>query len=90
MNLLEFWNFGHKKLFYIQIPIMVYVLFLLMAMRLNFFMDVVTALAFGYIVYALIYSKREFIDNFLLNPKKNIQEWVKRNRDDSTSTNPNW
>lgn len=62
MNLLEFWNFGFKKLFYIQIPIMIFVMFLLLAMRLNFFMDVVTALAFGYIVYSLIYSKKEPID----------------------------
>jgi len=58
MNLLEFWNFGYKRLFYAQIPIMIYVFFFLMAMRLNFFMDVVTGLAFGYIVYTLIYSKK--------------------------------
>jgi hypothetical protein len=48
---------------------MIFVMFLLLAMRLNFFMDVVTALAFGYIVYSLIYSKKEPIDAFLLNPK---------------------
>jgi hypothetical protein len=58
MNLLEFLNYGYKKLFYIQIPIMIFVMFLLLAMRLNFFMDVITALAFGYIVYSLIYSKK--------------------------------
>lgn len=60
---------------------MIFVIFLLLAMRLNFFMDVVTALAFGYIVYTLIYSKREIIDRFLLNPKKTISEWINRNGD---------
>lgn len=73
MNLLEFWYSGYKKLFYAQIPLMVYVIFLLMAMRLNFFMDVVTAMAFGYIVYTLIYSKKQFIDDFLLNPGSKIK-----------------
>jgi len=62
MNLLEFWYNGYKKLFYAQIPIMIYVIFLLLAMRLNFFMDIVTALAFGYIVYSLIYCKKNSID----------------------------
>lgn len=33
-------------------------MFLLLAMRLNFFMDIVTALAFGYIIYTLIDTKR--------------------------------
>lgn len=73
MNLMEFWYNGHKKLFYAQIPIMIYVLFLLLAMRLNFFMDIVTALAFGYVVYSLIYSQKNSIDDFLLNPKHKIK-----------------
>lgn len=50
-------------------------------------MDVVTALAFGYIVYTLIYSKREPIDRFLLNPKKTISEWIKRNDDEEGERN---
>ncbi len=89
MNLLEFWNFGHKKLFYAQIPIMIFVMFLLLAMRLNFFMDVVTALAFGYIVYSLIYSKKKPIDAFLLNPKEKLTAWIRKNEDESASTNQN-
>lgn len=64
---------------------MVYVLFLLLAMRLNFFMDVVTALAFGYIVYSLLYCKKNFIDDFLLNPKLKIKEWVNKNKDEDAS-----
>ena len=51
-------------------------MFLLLAMQLNFFMDVITSLAFGYIVYTLIDSKRESIDNFLLNPKTTINKWL--------------
>ena len=90
MNLLEFWNFGYKKFFYAQIPIMIFVMFLLLAMRLNFFMDVVTALAFGYIVYSLIYSKKEPIDAFLLNPKEKFTAWIRKNEDESSPNNQNW
>lgn len=68
INLLEFWTYGYKKLFIAQACIMVYVLFLLLAMRLNFFMDVITGLAFGYISYTLLNLKRKPIDEFLLNP----------------------
>ena len=52
-------------------------------MRLNFFMDIVTALAFGYIVYSLIYSKKESIDSFLLNPKEKFWGWVRKNEEES-------
>lgn len=45
-------------MFYAQIGIMIYVIFFLLAMRLNFFMDIVTGLAFGYIVYTLLDTKR--------------------------------
>jgi hypothetical protein len=76
MNLLEFWKNGYKKLFYAQIIIMVYVMFLLTAMKLNFFMDIITALAFGYTVYSLFYAKKEAIDSFLLNPKQTINKWL--------------
>ena len=63
-----------------QIGILIYVVFLLLAMRLNFFMDIVTGLAFGYIVYTLINLKGEKIDNFVLNPIQNINYWLsKRN-----------
>ena len=63
-----------------QIGILIYVVFLLLAMRLNFFMDIVTGLAFGYIVYTLINLKGEKIDNFVLNPIQNINSWLsKRN-----------
>lgn len=55
INLLEFWYNGYKKLFLIQVIILIFVQFLLLAMRLNFFMDVITAMAFGYIVYSLLY-----------------------------------
>lgn len=89
MNLLEFWNYGYKKIFYAQIPIMIYVMFLLLAMRLNFFMDIITALAFGYIVYMLIDTKKQVIDKFLLNPKSTIQQWVNKKKDETASTNNN-
>ena len=87
MNLLEFWHHGYKKLFITQIPLMIFVVFLLLAMRLNFFMDVITAMAFSYIVYSLIYSRKDSIDSFLLNPKQKINEWVNRNKDDISTVN---
>lgn len=86
MNLMEYWYNGYKKLFYAQIPIMIYVIFFLLAMRLNFFMDIVTALAFGYVVYSLIYAKKDSIDDFLLNPKHKIKEWINRKQNDDSST----
>ncbi len=69
---------------------MIFVVFLLLAMRLNFFMDVITAMAFSYIVYSLIYSRKDSIDSFLLNPKQKINEWVNRNKDDISTVNNDW
>lgn len=62
ISLLEFWTYQYKKIFIAQACIMIYVVFLLLAMRLNFFMDIVTGLAFGYIVYTLLNIKRKHID----------------------------
>ena len=49
-------------------------------------MDIVTALAFGYVVYSLIYAKKDSIDDFLLNPKHKIKEWINRKQNDDSST----
>lgn len=39
-------------------------------------MDIVTALAFGYIVYTLIDTKRSLIDSFLIDPRGTIKKWI--------------
>jgi len=44
----------YKKLMWIQTGILVYCLFLLLTMRQNFFMDVMTALVFGHFVFVFV------------------------------------
>lgn len=65
LNLLEFYEKKHKKLFVMQIVIMMYVIFVLMSTRQNFFMDVSTALVFTHYVYYFINDRIESIDGFI-------------------------
>lgn len=44
---------------------MVYVIFVLMSMRQNFFMDIATALIFTHYVYYFINDRIESIDKFV-------------------------
>jgi len=54
LNLLELYEKGHKKLFVVQIVVLVYVTWVLLSMRQNFFMDIVTAAIFTHYVYYFI------------------------------------
>lgn len=53
------------KLFKVQIAILIYVIFVLMSARQNFFMDITTALLFTHYVYYFINDRIEAIDNFI-------------------------
>lgn len=63
-HLLELWEQDYKKLFGLQVVAMVYMLFVLLSMRLNYFMDVTTAMVFGHYVYYFIWERSQSIDNF--------------------------
>jgi len=52
-------------MFRIQIGILIYVIFVLMSMRQNFFMDIATALIFTHYVYYFINDRIEAIDRFV-------------------------
>ena len=65
LNLLEFYQKGFKKLFGAQIVIIIYVLFVLMSCRQNFFMDVSTALVFTHYVFYFINDRISTIDGFI-------------------------
>ncbi len=65
LNLLEFYQKGFKKLFVSQIVVIVYVLFVLMSCRQNFFMDVSTALVFTHYVFYFINDRISLIDGFI-------------------------
>ena len=62
---LEFYEKWHKNMFRIQIGILIYVIFVLMSMRQNFFMDIATALIFTHYVYYFINDRIETIDRFV-------------------------
>lgn len=51
---------------YIQGGILVFCFFLLLSMRMNFFMDVITGLVFGHYVFTFVNDRAKIIDNFLL------------------------
>ena len=51
-------------------------------MRLNFFMDIVTAMTFSYIVYVTLEDFQKQIDEFLLNPKSKITKCLNKNNEE--------
>lgn len=51
LNLLELYELNHKIFFKIQIGLIVYLIWVLLSMRLNFFMDIATALVFMHYVF---------------------------------------
>jgi hypothetical protein len=53
-NLLELRQMGYKKLMWAQTFVLVYCSFLLLTMRQNFFIDVITALVFGHFVFVWV------------------------------------
>lgn len=53
------------KLFAAQIVVIVYIVFILLTMRLNFFMDVATAFVFAHYVFYFINERIDKIDSFI-------------------------
>jgi hypothetical protein len=51
----------------IEIAVIIYCFFMLLTMRQNFFMDVITALVFGHIVFTFIDDRVEYIDKKLMS-----------------------
>jgi len=64
-HLLEFYEQKNVKLFRLQLVIMVYVVFVLLSARQNFFMDVCTALVFTHYVFYFINDRIAAVDGFI-------------------------
>ena len=63
LNTLELWVKGYKKLFGVEVGVMVYVIWVLMSARQNFFMDIATAAVFTHYIFFFIHERIETIDN---------------------------
>jgi len=50
----------------IQTGILIFCLMMLLTMRMNFFMDVVTALVFAHYVFVFVDDRSKTIDKFLM------------------------
>ena len=62
--LLELHEEKHRKLFWGQLAAMVFVVFVLLTARQNFFMDIATALVFTHYVFYFIHDRIAKIDAF--------------------------
>lgn len=71
-NLLELHSFGHSILFKLQLIVMAYSIFLLLSMRLNFFMDVTTGLVFGHYMFYFINDRISRIDQCIIAVTRKI------------------
>lgn len=60
--LLEFYELGHRRLFYLQLALMTFVTFVLLSARQNFFMDIATGLVFTHYVFYFISDRIDIID----------------------------
>jgi hypothetical protein len=65
LHWLEYYELGHKKLFWIQLGINIYLIFVLFTMRQNFFMDIFTAIVFTHYVFYFINDRIVKIDQFI-------------------------
>jgi hypothetical protein len=64
-----------KRLFKAQIGILIYVAFVLMTTRQNYFMDVITAVVFMHYVFYFIQDRLGIIDGFFFK----VYDWVTGN-----------
>ena len=56
-NLLELWVRGHKRWAIGQIVVLVYVIWVLMSARQNFFMDIATGAVFTHYVFFFVHER---------------------------------
>ncbi len=66
-NLLELREMKLYKLMWVQTGILVYCALMLLTMRQNFFMDIMTALVFGHFVFIFVSERSRKIDNLILS-----------------------
>lgn len=64
-NLLELYQNGFRKLMIAQLGILIYVNFLLLSTRQNFFMDVTTALVFTHYLFYFVDARIDMFDRWI-------------------------
>ena len=65
VNLLELRECGFRKLFICQLGILIYVIFMLLSTRQNFFMDITTALVFTHYLFFFVNARIDMFDRWI-------------------------